>query len=735
MLCTCTNQFKNHGGRGGVVVAGAGSMPEGGMNVELASRELCAKIKEGETKLEEGSIEEAETSLREALSLNNEEARALLGRLEYQRGNIEGALQVFEGIELTALVSRMRFFLLEAKNRNRKGKPPKDGTLTNFLHAASLLLEAIYLKAKSLQKLGRLSEAASECKNLVDTMETAVPAGIPSTWGDTKVAEMVAKAVHLLPQLLLQQSGCTNEALSAYRRALRGFSWCLDVETQAVIQKEFAVLLLYGGVEATSMSVSMVSHVVEGGSAFVPKNNTEEAILLLMLLLCSENRKVAAGGAFDTSVIDHLCFALSVNGQSTAMAHQYEELLPGILSRPDRWYNLALCYCGSADSSVSLNLLRKALSPVEAPDDVASLLLAAKICAGKSETASEGVRYAHRALELAKGDLGYLRSCALHVLGVALHVEISATTSDSERKKLQHQALQALQEAAALESEDPSVIFDLGLEYAEQRQLSTALDCAKRFLDRSGGAWGQGWQFLALLLTAQERHTEAEQVLQAAIEETGAGEQGPLLRTQAKVQRALGQSLQAIQTYRQLLALVQVEQKSSGGTGSRGDSKVGARVEEVEVWQDLAEVYTELKQWHDAELCLERARALEGYSATTWHVTGVLHETQGRTEEAMACYKNALSVNAAHVDSKVKLGALLCQRGSKQSLPVARSLLAEALQAEPTHEAAWFQMGCLHKAEGHPNEAADCFQAAVLLEQSLPVEKFRSIPRALSIKS
>ncbi len=79
---------------------------------------------------------------------------------------------------------------------------------------------------------------------------------------------------------------------------------------------------------------------------------------------------------------------------------------------------------------------------------------------------------------------------------------------------------------------------------------------------------------MALLLTAQERHTEAELVLQAAIEETGAGEQGPLLRTQAKVQRALGQSLQAIQTYRQLLALVQVEQKSSGGTGSRGDSKV-----------------------------------------------------------------------------------------------------------------------------------------------------------------
>jgi cytochrome c-type biogenesis protein CcmH/NrfG len=61
----------------------------------------------------------------------------------------------------------------------------------------------------------------------------------------------------------------------------------------------------------------------------------------------------------------------------------------------------------------------------------------------------------------------------------------------------------------------------------------------------------------------------------------------------------------------------------------RLDMQVGARVEEVEVWQDLAEVYTELKQWHDAELCLERARALEGYSATTWHVTGELSVSNG----------------------------------------------------------------------------------------------------------
>lgn len=48
------------------------AMPEGGGLVELASKELSTKILEGEAKLEEGSFEEAEITLREALSINNE---------------------------------------------------------------------------------------------------------------------------------------------------------------------------------------------------------------------------------------------------------------------------------------------------------------------------------------------------------------------------------------------------------------------------------------------------------------------------------------------------------------------------------------------------------------------------------------------------------------------------------------------------------------------------------------
>lgn len=113
-------------------------------------------------------------------------------------------------------------------------------------------------------------------------------------------------------------------------------------------------------------------------------------------------------------------------------------------------------------------------------------------------------------------------------------------------------------------------------------------------------------------------------------------------------------------------------------------------------------------------------------------ITGRLHEARGQIEEALASYKNALAIDTSHVDSKVRLGALLVQKGGTHSLPVARSYLAEALQAEPTHEEAWLQMGLLHKAEGHIQEAVECFQAAVQLEQSSPVEPFSSIIPSLS---
>jgi hypothetical protein len=110
MLCTCSREQVG--------------VEEGGLSKdvmackEVSANGFSAKTTEVETKLDEGNIEEAESSLQklyEALSLNYEE------RLEYQRGNIEAALQVFEGIELHAVKQRLWSSISE-KAHSKRGR-------------------------------------------------------------------------------------------------------------------------------------------------------------------------------------------------------------------------------------------------------------------------------------------------------------------------------------------------------------------------------------------------------------------------------------------------------------------------------------------------------------------------------------------------------------------------------------------------------------------------------------
>lgn len=85
-----------------------------------------------------------------------QEARALLGKLEYQRGNVEGALRVFDGIDLQAAIQRMQQSLGD-KPSTKKGRTRSDLASVVSQNATNLVLEAIYLKAKSLQKLGKFT--------------------------------------------------------------------------------------------------------------------------------------------------------------------------------------------------------------------------------------------------------------------------------------------------------------------------------------------------------------------------------------------------------------------------------------------------------------------------------------------------------------------------------------------------------------------------------------------------
>lgn len=681
---------------------------------EVRANGLCMKTTEVEAKLDEGNIQEAESSLREGLSLNFEEARALLGRLEYQRGNVEGALRVFEGIDLQAAIQRLQPFAAE-KQTSRKSRSRTESPHVVSQHAASLVLEAIYLKAKSLQKLGRLSEAANECKSVLDAVERIFHQGIPDVQVDFKLQETVSHAVELLPELW-KQAGCYPEAMLSYRRALLS-QWNLDNDCCARIQKAFAVFLLYSGVEAGPPSLA-----VQIDGSYVPKNNLEEAILLLMILM----RKFYLGIIqWDPSVMEHLTFALCLCGQTSVLAKQVEEIMPGVYHRIDRWNTLALCYSGAGQNRVALNLLRKSLHKHERPDDLTALLLAAKICSDDSLLAAEGVGYARRAITASKGVEEHLKGVSLRVLGLCLGKQAKVSSSDFERSRLQSEALKSLEAALVLEPNNTDLIFELGVQYAEHRNLDTALRFAKLFIDATGGSVLKGWRLLALVLSAQQRFSEAEVVTDAALDENAKWEQGPLLRLKAKLRICQSLPLDAIETYKYLLALVQAQRKSFGPARSISQAE-DDRDNEFEVWHGLATLYSSLSHWKDAEICLAKARESKAYSAEALQTEGIMYEKRGQIHEALSAYINALLLEPAYVPCKILISGLLLKM-SPAALPVARGLLADALRIEPTNRLAWYYLGLVHKDDGRMADATDCFQAASMLEESDPVESFSTL--------
>ncbi|XP_042516700.1 protein NPGR2-like isoform X2 [Macadamia integrifolia] len=673
---------------------------------------------EAEQRPDAANIEEAESSLREFSGLNYEEARALLGKLEYQKGNIESALHVFEGIDIAAATPKMKLSIARRVEK-RELYSNNDDTPLMSKHAVSLLSEAIFLKSKSLQVLGNFREAAQSCKVILDTVESALPEGLPENFGtDCKLQETLNKAVELLPELC-KLAGLSHEAILSYRRALLR-RWNLGVETTARIQKEFAIFLLYSGCDASPPNLRSQ---IEG--SFVPRNNIEEAVLLLMILL----RKFALKRIeWDPSIMDHLSFALSVSGELRALANQLEELLPGILDRKERYYILALCYHGVGEDMVALNLLRKLLSSRENPNSLPGLFLASKICGEDPNCAEEGVGFARRALGLLQGGCDTMGSVANCLLGVSLSAEARAVVSDSQRIMKESEALKALETAErTMRERDPKVLFHLSLENAEQRRLNIALYYAKQLLKLEDDSNVKGWLLLARILSAQQRYKDAETVINIALDQTGKWDQGNLLRTKAKLQIAQGQLRNAVETCTHLLAVLQVQNKSFiAGKKLQKDGGKHDRSLEIEIWHDLANVYMSTSQWRDAEVCLSKSRAISPRSASHCHATGLLNEAKGLYKEALEAFTGALEIEPTHVPSLVSTATVLRRLGDK-SAAVVKSFLFDALRLDRTNASAWYNLGLLYKAEvgGSAQEAAECFQTATLLEDSAPVEPFR----------
>ncbi|KAJ0982138.1 hypothetical protein J5N97_010393 [Dioscorea zingiberensis] len=668
-----------------------------------------------DSRFDDCQVDDVESTLKETLSLNYEEARALLGRLEYQRGNFDAALQVFQGIDIRGLRTRMSKAIAE-RTRQRRTRSKGGNLQVNLmsLHSVSLILEAMLLKSKSLEGLGRARDAAIECRNILDIVESAWPHGMPEGIGDdSKLKEMFHKALELLPKLW-KQAGFLEEAIGAYRHALVK-PWNLDVKRWACLQKDLATTLLYGGVEVTLPPQLQLLW----GCA-TPASNIEEAILLLFILM----KKVAYQEiSWDPEIMDHLTYALSVSGQYEILASHIEQLLPGVYSRAERWYILALCYAAAGLDHIAINILRKTLGQSEKKHKphLPSLLLGTKLCNKNTMRAHEGMDFGMRAFQLAKNEENHLMGVASHLLGVLYGLCARTSISDSQRLYFQKESLKLLQLAVTIERDDPEVIYSLGMQNAVQRNIHAAVENAAEYLDKMAGSSTDGWKLLSLVVSAQQNLKESEAIVDLAAHETGEVDGMEFLRLKALLQAAQQQPKHSIETYRTLLAIIQAGREVESWT-SNTEVKPERKIE-MEAWLDLSAIYMKLGSWADSHVCLAKAKSIGLFSPESWHATGVLFEAQSLHKEALTAFVVSLSLEPEHVPSMVSTASVLRVLGGN-AMVIAKSFLMNALRLDPSNHEAWMNLGFVSKIEGELQQAADCFQAAYELSQSSPVQNF-----------
>jgi len=114
--------------------------------------------------------------------------------------------------------------------------------------------------------------------------------------------------------------------------------------------------------------------------------------------------------------------------------------------------------------------------------------------------------------------------------------------------------------------------------------------------------------------------------------------------------------------------------------------------------------------------------------AYSYRLAGVLYNRRGQLEEAMEAFTTALDIDPMHVPSLTSKAEILLEVGNRSGIAVVRSFLMEALRIDRLNHSAWYNLGKMFKAEGSVSsmqEAVECFQAAVTLEETMPVEPFR----------
>jgi tetratricopeptide (TPR) repeat protein len=130
----------------------------------------------------------------------------------------------------------------------------------------------------------------------------------------------------------------------------------------------------------------------------------------------------------------------------------------------------------------------------------------------------------------------------------------------------------------------------------------------------------------------------------------------------------------------------------------------------VRAYDQLGQTYEALSQRANAEQAYLKSVELEKNqpkkSEWPYYHVGLLYLNNGRAEDSVAYFRQALARNPAFADAKIKLAVAL---SSKKASQEALQLLEEAIQTDPHNAEGHYRLGLLLTKFGKREEAQEQF--------------------------
>lgn len=325
------------------------------------------------------------------------------------------------------------------------------------------------------------------------------------------------------------------------------------------------------------------------------------------------------------------------------------------------------------------------------PADVAALVKIAEIerRQGKYEMALATI---HKARKM-DGDLldaGYNEGLLLDVMG---RVDEAAAVLEQMVDKTSH-----ANGAYTVEERNNRGIFieRLGAVYHEQNKVDKAIEAYQKLIDMGGDSAINGYRAQVEVYTDAKQFDKAVDVAQKAVAANPKDRDLKLSLADALI-----------------------------GAGKPDEGVIIARAgltntdEDRSLWLGLAQIYTRLRQWKDAEQALAKAEALthkkEDLIGLNFY-KGVLAERQKRLEPAEQFFRQVLEQDPANVATLNYLGYMLADKGIR--LPEALKLIRKAVELEPMSGAYMDSLGWAYFKLGQYELAEENLHQAVVRDQT-----------------